>query len=317
MYQLTTEQKRTRLAECENRMNSHYYSWKQFEELALEIAVERLYEGAGHPSFLSYYKAEWEDAEKLSKRKYQILKYAEVVADVVSHQSQNPNLVENIFLPNNERQARALSVLPSEERGPAFELAVEQAGGQPSGRQIEETVKALQPSTDERIGRLDTDRTAKPPPQAPTGPAPKKRAFGYIEADSVQTLTRDRRLTFTYFRPAYTIQTREGAKQVKAMKAEGLAIPFRVLESQGWTAPVLTDEERERYEPEDDKPASLLDGRDLSQVRRKAQPETGVAADALDLMLGDDEEPVPSFTSGIDFADLDALAKPYADDYAQ
>lgn len=315
MEQLTVEELRCLYKKDIDIMHSEYFSYRQFEEAAIRIGESRAYETAGYTTFEAFHKSEFPDAHKISSRKYQLLKFVEVVADVAQYQAQNPNLVENYFIPNNERQARALVSLPSEERGPTFELAVELAGGQPSGRQITETVAALRPTTDERIGRLDTDRAAKPTPQpaAPKSGQPKK-TFGYIETESVLTLTHDRKLTFTYFRPAFT--TFQG-KPVKAQKVEGLAIPFRILESQGWTAPVLTDEERERYEPEDDKPASLLDGRDLSQVRRKAQPETSVAAEALNLMLGDDEEPVPSFTSGIDFADLDALAKPFDDGYSQ
>lgn len=311
-------QERERFNELKSVIGTNLGVFKDVVAAFSEIHEKRLYR-ENYSSFDAFLKTQCNGyLGPISRvRAWQLMESDKTIKAI---EAENVNRGLHLPIPDGERITRPMNSLPVDDRPSAWALAVENAGGGiPSGPQVAQTVQSLAPTptpeqaTSSRIGNLEVDRKAKPP-TAPTS----KRAFGYIEADSVQTLTRDRRLTFTYFRPAYTIQTREGAKQVKAMKAEGLAIPFRVLESQGWTAPVLTDEERERYEPDDDKPVSLLEGRDLSQVRRKAQPEANVASEAMTLMLGDDDDaPPPSFTSGIDFTDLDALSQPFGDDYTQ
>jgi len=304
-------EEREELRICEGKITEGLFYWRQTGEALRTIRDKRLYRAYG--TFDRYLKAKWELVRSTA---YQIMKDCELAEEILKKMSTRVDILATdpaSILPEQRTVLRPLGALPREEQADAYlDAFVENEHNPPNARKMQETVRAAAPTaeqaTSSRIGNLEVDRKAKPT----TSPTSKK-VFGYIEADSVQTSTRDRRLTFTYFRPAFT--TFQG-KPVKAQKVEGLAIPFRILESQGWTPPVLTDEERELYEPDDDKPISLLEGRDLSQVRRK--PQTTVGTDALTLMLPAEEEdaPVQSFTANMDFTDMDALAKPF-EDYAQ
>ena len=155
MQQLTDEQKKARLCECEAEMKEHYFHFRRFEERAVEIAVDRLYEASGYHTFLSYYKAQWMEGEKISARKYQLLKYAEVVGNIAEILYPGIKSGEEVNLPTSEKQTRPLSKYEPEEQAALWEHAQGETGKpQPSGPEVADVVAAVQPT---RLDFVDTE----------------------------------------------------------------------------------------------------------------------------------------------------------------
>jgi len=133
MQQLSDEQRKQVYTDCLAVMQTEYYSARQFDEAAIKIAETRAYETAGYHSFENFLSTKFEHAFRNTKRIYQLCKFAEVVEDVTKFVEKESL---QILVPVNESQTRALAPLPHEDRGPAYALAFEEAGGLPTGAEV-------------------------------------------------------------------------------------------------------------------------------------------------------------------------------------
>lgn len=95
----------------------------------MEIRDSRLYRES-HGTFEEYCKSKWGLKQS---RAYQMIDAAKVSTNLKSS--------TNVELPQKESQARPLTKLPADQQAPAWEKAVEIAGGeQPTAKQVEEAV---------------------------------------------------------------------------------------------------------------------------------------------------------------------------------
>lgn len=284
MQQLTTEEKKAIFEECRKTMHTNQFSHIEFEKAAIRIAETGAFEAGGYHSFENFHRIEFPVPDKLSKRKYQLLKYAEVVADIAQYQQVNPSvyqngqhLVEKNILPENERQTRELAPLPHEDRGPAWELTVEANGKFPTGEQVKEVVQSLQPS---RLDFVDTD----PAPQPAAQPEPEpdlKRAPKHHRAWAEDLCVAGRYLQFYTCDYPFTLKNGKTIKThiLTAMKLIDLSDLGFIYRNDRDALRAALKELDENEEIETEEP---------SEAQTFAPDDTGYIDQTLNSFFGDD-----------------------------
>ena len=121
-----TQAETERLAGLEKRIEAGMETFLQVAEDLLKIKAEELYRYKWD-SFEAYCRERW---NMTPRRARQIVAGAEVVDNLRNHGSS--------VLPSNERQVRALAGLPVEQQMATWNKAVEQRGGKPTGKVVEE-----------------------------------------------------------------------------------------------------------------------------------------------------------------------------------
>jgi uncharacterized protein YdeI (YjbR/CyaY-like superfamily) len=131
-----------RLKELETVIRTGLESFLRVGAALAEIKESRLYR-ATHPNFPEYCRDRWGMGKS---RAYQLIDATAVVGTLRSSTE---------TMPENERQARPLKALPEEQRGAAWDEAVERAQGQPTQEVVQDVVKdRMKPETSTMVEGL-------------------------------------------------------------------------------------------------------------------------------------------------------------------
>lgn len=289
--ELDTWEQKEQFRKLEAAVQNGLSYWREAADALLQIRDKKLYRLSNFSSFKSYVETRWSMAHTYA---YRLIQATETAAEIEKTYTQvyEPSTSSSTIIPRQPAVLNALSPLPAEERAAVYVQAVQQNGGHvPTVAQVAQTVAQ---STSERIGRLDTDRTAKPPP--PVKATPPRQRFGHgFRLWNFKYDADNGRIFAEVFKPAvpnrYEQRSEKVSLAIDDLEWELGKCGFRLVPKDAVTvAPDDTDSADE--DEEDDLPGPFTAGRDWSALDALTLPPkelpVGMAEQAMNLMFADD-----------------------------